>query len=72
MKLLQEELSNNKKCEGANGEGERKMGAILWNCLSLILLSSLALGGDKECNEIGFLLEVSWRSEMELGLHSEL
>lgn len=42
-----------------------RMGAVLWNCLSLILPPSLAAGGDNECNEIGFLLEVSqsWACE---------
>lgn len=71
MKLLQEELCFFTLVI-ANGEGERKTGAVLWNCLSFILPSSLALGGDKEYNEIGFLLEVSQRSDMELGLHSEM
>lgn len=47
---------------------EMRMGAVLWNCLSLILPPSLAAGGDNECNEIGFLLEVSQRIKMELGL----
>lgn len=45
-----------------------RMGAVLWNCLSLILPPSLAAGGDNECNEIGFFLEVSQRTKMELGL----
>lgn len=47
------------------------MGAVLWSSLS-VLLSSIAVGGNKESNGIGFLPEVSWRSEMELGLYSEL
>lgn len=72
MKHLQEELCFFTLLDIASGEGERKMGAVLWNCLSLILSSSLAVGRDKEGNEVGFPLEVSQRSEMVLGLHSEL
>lgn len=72
VKHLQEELCFFTLLDTANREGERKMGAVLWNCLSLILPSSLVVGQDKEYNEVGFLLEVSRRSEMELGLHSEM